>query len=322
VQRRLYQRRGYRIAGDVEFAPGVVIDGEDVEIGAGASFGLGAVIRGKNISIGRRVHIGSFCVFEGRDISIGDDSVVREQVYVGGPLLPDSLLEIGKRVKIFQTCFLNPSRPLRIGDDTGLGGRSSVFTHGSWQSQLDGYPVAFEPVTIGRNVWLPWHVFILPGVEIGDNATIGAGSIVNRSIPAGALAAGVPAKVLRAAENWPSPIGPDEQWALARGIVTTMAGYLEDQGVHVERDVGERRVSLELVYGGSLSRIVLARGAVDAFGDADVVMQLDGTPAGAVGQAWFALLEKRKGGPESDVSCEVEGFLSRYGLRFQPHEEP
>jgi acetyltransferase-like isoleucine patch superfamily enzyme len=300
----------------------VVIEGDDVEIGAGASFGLGTVIRGRHIRIGRRAHIGSFCFFEGRDITIGDDTVIREQVYVGGPLLPDSLLEIGKRVKVFQTCFLNPSRPLRIGDDTGVGGRSSIFTHGSWQSMLEGYPVAFEPVTIGRNVWLPWHVFILPGVEIGDNATIGAGSVVNRSIPAGALAAGVPAKVLRSAEEWPRPIEPDEQWSLARSMIEEFRAYVEDNGFQVTSEVEPGRTVLSFDYGGSRQRVVLARHSEDGIDDATVLVQLHGSPrAAGDGAAWFSLLEKQKGGATTDVSREVEEFLARYGIRFAPVDE-
>lgn len=322
LQRRLYRRRGYRIASDVEFGPGVVIEGDDVEIGPGASFGLGTVIRGRRIRIGRRAHVGSFCFFDGRDIVIGDDATIREQVYVGGPLLPDSLLEIGKRVKVFQTCFLNPSRPLRIGDDTGVGGRSSIFTHGSWQSAIDGYPVAFEPVTIGRNVWLPWHVFILPGVEIGDSATIGAGSVVNRSVPAGALAAGVPAKVLKAAEEWPRPIEPDQQWAVARAIIEEFAGFLEDNGVRVTKTADPRRVELAFDHGGRAERVVLARDAGDLGTGATVALQVHGsTVAVEPGASWFTLIEKAKGGPTTEVSREVEEFLARYGLRFQPIHE-
>ena len=131
AQRAFYRRRGYRIADDVELAPGVVLDAEEVVIGPGTRLGLGCVLRGKSIRIGRRVTVGAFCIFEGRQIEIGNDTVVREQVFVGGPLLPDSELTLGRRVRVFQTCFLNPSRPLRIGDDTGVGGRSSIFTHGS-----------------------------------------------------------------------------------------------------------------------------------------------------------------------------------------------
>ena len=323
AQRRIYRRRGYKIGSDVEFAPGVVIEGDDVEIAEGASFGIGTVIRGRRIRIGRRAHIGSFCFFDGRDMEIGDDATVREQVYVGGPMLPDSLLEIGRRVKIFQTCFLNPSRPLKIGDDTGVGGRSSIFTHGSWQSVLDGYPVAFEPVTIGKNVWLPWHVFILPGVEIGDSATIGAGSVVNRSIPAGALAAGVPAKVLKGADEWPRPIDSERQWELARSIIEEFAGYLGGNGVRVEHEATARCVTLTFDHGGSSHRVSLGRTSDDLADDASVSLVVSGTVAAAArsDRPWFSLLEKEKGGTASDVSQEVDEFLARYGLRFQPYDE-
>jgi hypothetical protein len=125
---------------------------------------------------------------------------------------------------------------------------------------LDGYPVAFEPVTIGRNVWLPWHVFILPGVGIGDNATIGAGAVVNRSIPAGALAADVPAKVLKEAREWPRPIEEEAQWSLARSIFMEFAAYLEDNGVPAVHDeASPDRIGIAFSYSRGGERVVLLR---------------------------------------------------------------
>ena len=53
------------------------------------------------------------------------------------------------------------------------------------------------PVVIGNNVWLAAGVTVLPGVTIGDNAVVGAGSVVTRDIPANTLAVGVPAKAVR-----------------------------------------------------------------------------------------------------------------------------
>lgn len=320
VRRRLYRRRGWSVARDVEFAPGVVIDADEVEIGEGASFGIGTVIRGRSVRIGRRASIGSFCFFDGRDMVVGDDTVIREQVFVGGPLFADSLLEIGKRVRIFQSCFLNPSRPLRIGDETGVGGRSSIFTHGSWQPVLEGFPVAFEPVTIGRNVWLPWHVFILPGVEIGDNATIGAGSVVNRSIPAGALAAGVPAKVLRGPDEWPRRLEAAERWDLAAAMLEQLFLYLEDKGVEVSRGEADGRRHGDVHHGRLRSRVALVSGGADIQPTDDIVLQLaphtdDGRPRPA---SWFGLVERSKQTTKGEIETEVEDWLARYGLRFRP----
>ena len=53
------------------------------------------------------------------------------------------------------------------------------------------------PVRIGRNCWLGAGVIVLPGVSIGDNAVIGAGSVVTRDVPANVLAVGSPCRVLR-----------------------------------------------------------------------------------------------------------------------------
>lgn len=72
---------------------------------------------------------------------------------------------------------------------------------------VTGHPVHHElrrsgemysfPVTIGNNVWIGSHVVINPGVTIGDNSVIGAGSVVTRNIPGNVVAVGVPCKVLR-----------------------------------------------------------------------------------------------------------------------------
>ena len=54
-----------------------------------------------------------------------------------------------------------------------------------------------KPVTIGNNVWVGGHSVILPGVTIGENSVIGAGSVVTKDIPANVVAVGNPCKVLR-----------------------------------------------------------------------------------------------------------------------------
>ena len=72
---------------------------------------------------------------------------------------------------------------------------------------VTGHPVHHElrksgemfsfPVTIGNNVWIGSNVVINPGITIGDNSVIGAGSIVTKDIPADVVAVGVPCRVLR-----------------------------------------------------------------------------------------------------------------------------
>jgi maltose O-acetyltransferase len=54
-----------------------------------------------------------------------------------------------------------------------------------------------EPIAIGDNVWFGGGVIVCAGVTVGDNTVVGAGSVVTRDLPAGVLAAGNPARVIR-----------------------------------------------------------------------------------------------------------------------------
>ena len=86
-----------------------------------------------------------------------------------------------------------------IGDDTMIGPNVTIATA--------GHPVLPElrqeglqynlPVHIGKNVWIGAAAVILPGVTIGDNTVIGAGSVVTKDIPADVVAVGNPCRILR-----------------------------------------------------------------------------------------------------------------------------
>ena len=86
-----------------------------------------------------------------------------------------------------------------IGDNVQIAPNVSIYTAGHPlhpDSRNSGYEYGI-PVTIGNNVWLGGNVVILPGVTIGDNAVIGAGSVVTKDIPENMLAAGNPCKIIR-----------------------------------------------------------------------------------------------------------------------------
>ena len=86
-----------------------------------------------------------------------------------------------------------------IGDYAQIAPNVSIYTAGHPihpDSRNSGYEYGF-PIRIGNNVWIGGNTVILPGVTIGDNAVIGAGSVVTKDIPANAVAVGNPCKVIR-----------------------------------------------------------------------------------------------------------------------------
>jgi hypothetical protein len=111
---------------------------------------------------------------------------------------------------------INTARDVHLGDEVGVGIGSRVFTHGSYLSEWDGFPVDFAPVTIGSRVWLP-QATVLPGVTIGDDVVVAAGSLVCHDVPAGSLVAGIPARVVRE-RSYPH-VPSDRQGILERIVV-------------------------------------------------------------------------------------------------------
>lgn len=109
----------------------------------------------------------------------------------------------GRHIKMGDYCYVNVNcsfiddGEIEIGDHTEFGPNVTVATV--------GHPIApqyrplmyAEKVTIGKNCWIGASVTILPGVTIGDNSVIGAGSLVTKDIPPNVVAFGAPCKVIR-----------------------------------------------------------------------------------------------------------------------------
>jgi len=330
----VYRLRGARIGNRVSIGFGSVLVGEEIEVGEGTSIGFLTVIRGKQIRIGRYVKIGSTSIIDTERIEIDDDAKINEQVFIGGPSLPDSYIKIGKRTIIMQLSFLNPTRPLIIGDDTGIGGHCLLFTHGSWQSKLDGYPVSFAPITLGKNVWLPWRVFIMPGVTIGDGATIGANSLVNKDIPPGCLAAGSPAKVLKTAEEYPAKLSITEKERIMQEILSEFFSFVKYHKLFVSikqtvpylrADISKQRKiyffkkqTYALFYFGSEARNLIPKelNSNSLYICLNTIPQDMKTEITNCGAMWIDLETRERSG-SNPLGEEVVLFLGRYGLRFK-----
>lgn len=158
-----------------------------------------------------RVGLGSFGLS-----SRADTSVLR--VREGGSLLCDGVVSLQRGIRI-----VIDSGELSIGHGTNVNGSARILVRSgvrigawctlSWDCQIldnDFHTMIVDgqrrpstaPVTLGDRVWVGTNALILKGVTIGDGAVIAAGAVVTRDVPAHAVVAGSPAKVVGHCDEW------------------------------------------------------------------------------------------------------------------------
>jgi len=110
---------------------------------------------------------------------------------------PGGRIEIGNDVFINYGVSLSAHELIRIGDGCQIGSYACLMDNDYHRVEDRNQPGKSRPIILGKNVWLGVRVIVLKGVTIGENAVIGAGSVVTKNIPANCLAAGIPSKVIR-----------------------------------------------------------------------------------------------------------------------------
>jgi len=163
-------------------------------IGKNMHIGLGSYIFAEKITLGQGASIGNSVHIVCKEIVVDEDAIIASEVVIGG----ESGCHIGKRCYIGQRAHINVAEQVVLEDDVGLGG--DIYTHGVWPPYTEGYPRKFAPVLIKRGAWIPPNTTILPGVTIGEEAMIGTGAVVTKSIPRRAFAIGVPARVVKSVD--------------------------------------------------------------------------------------------------------------------------
>lgn len=113
--------------------------------------------------------------------------------------------DYGTNISIGENFYTNHNCTILDGAKVTFG--DNVFIAPNCVFSTAGHPIDVEqrnagleialPITVGDNVWFGTQVSVLPGVTIGSNTVIGAGSVVNKDIPSGVIAAGNPCRVIR-----------------------------------------------------------------------------------------------------------------------------
>lgn len=168
----------------------------------GATIGKYLQVRGKlNVKIHHTstLSIGDCCKLKSGFAENPVGGYRRIGIWVGR----DAHLTIGNRVGISNST-LYCSRSILIEDDAFIGGGCNIYdtdAHSILAERRLAQPdlsVESAPIIIGKRTFIGGHVTITKGVAIGDEAVIGAGSVVTKSVPAGELWAGNPARFVRA----------------------------------------------------------------------------------------------------------------------------
>jgi acetyltransferase-like isoleucine patch superfamily enzyme len=166
--------------------------------------GLVFLGRGLELEIGRSGHLDL-----GRFVWIGDGTKIR---------CHEGRVEIGAKTVMGQECTISAYQHVRIGEQCVIADRAMFidFDHGVVEVErpirLQG--IYKRDVEVGSNVWIGYGACILRGVSVGDNAIVGTNSVVTRDVPANAVVAGIPARVIRMRDapeqlRWPKPVEPD-----------------------------------------------------------------------------------------------------------------
>lgn len=160
---------------------------------------------GTNPLIMKKIH-----VLGGDNITIGDNfycywgqrfetySIHNEQNY-------SPRIIIGNNVSINPDCHIGAVNLVELQDGVLLASRVFITDHFHGDTSLNSLKIPPQervlvskgPVIIKKNAWLGEGVSVMPGVTIGENAIIGANSVVTKDIPNNAVAAGVPARVIK-----------------------------------------------------------------------------------------------------------------------------
>ena len=182
-------------------------------------------------SVGRNPTFGQGVVLRHpHKVHLGDDVVVDDLVVLDAKGTTNRGIQVGRGVFLGRGTILScKDGDITLGDHVNIGFHSEIFSgsqvtvggHGLFAAytylvggghefEKPDVPVIEQPrqsrgITVGENVWLGAGAKVMDGVTIGDHVVVGAGAVVTEDLPAGAVAVGVPARVVRTREAAPAP---------------------------------------------------------------------------------------------------------------------
>jgi acetyltransferase-like isoleucine patch superfamily enzyme len=269
----------------------------------------GDVIIGEGVTIKERSIISAF-----KGIRIGNGTIIDRDVYVGGMQSEKSMLEIGNDCVVLYRSFLNTTRKIVIGDNVGIGGYCKVFTHGAWPNALNGGPFSFADVEIQDDAWIAWGVMVVPGVTIMKRSIVGAGSVVTKDVPSGAIVAGAPAKII----GRHKALQPGQKDKVMRGILEDFASYAAGFLKAKNKLEHNKDGSVAIKFEESTLYYAPSKTMQPATGRILISFKISAS-AKKQHQEWIELdtLQCRV---KSKAATDFVSFVKRYGIKLKPSD--
>lgn len=330
VKSRIYRILGAEIGEHVHFAPHsfvIVDDFKKLKIGDGVSFGYGVVI-------------------DCEELEVGDDTVFSWGINLSG-----SMLKVGRGCYLAPKVYIDLNEPVIIEDEVGVVA-DYILTHAVWHPVTEGGLRKFASVRIKRGAWIGAGAFIMPGVTVGENATVGARSLVIDDVPDGCVVAGIPAKVIKTAEEARGELTFKEKDKIVIDIINEYTTKLKEKGIAVSGQqfvdppfmITEMKSRLRkmlltyekrwcVVYTNQVLRTPHLDSLTNLCKNFDLILFISLVPIPRdlmkslnknifSNVIWFSISDRiRKKSWEEEAISLHHFFRSRYGIRFKLYKE-
>lgn len=325
IKKLIYKLKGYTIGKNVSFGFGSILNiSQHCEIGDDTEFGLFSIITADSLVVGKRCkfRMGSIIIVPkvkmGSDVIISETAIIRAQ-----QPFPDSEIILDDRVHIFPKTIIDPSRRVSLGKETAVGFSTYIFSHGAYKNKLDGYPVSYGEIHIGKSVWLPCNIFIMPGVTLGDDVVVGTGSNVTKSFEAGSFILGQPAKLLKTKEEFVRSYTDEKKLEILQSILKEFNSYIEYfSSTRVLSNSAQNSVLNDEGKEYSLYILKEFDGKMELKENA-IFLVLGSVPEesrtilNANSCSWFSYKDHQCSKPVNDITVHFKKYLGRFGIYFE-----
>jgi acetyltransferase-like isoleucine patch superfamily enzyme len=318
-----YRAHGAIVGTGVVLEEGAIVIAPQIVIGDGVRLGVNSFVQCREKFVaGQLTSFRTGLSVRGGSVVMGENVFggARVQVGGGGHGDPESALWIGDGTYIGDDVFVNICRPVIIGREVFLTQRSIIVTHNIGHSVLEGYENRFAPVVLEDYSQVGMNSVIYAGTRIGCGSIVMSNSYVISSIPAGKLAAGVPARVLRDGRR---TLNRQQQLDIVETMIRDFRQLLVLKGHQVSDAPTASQPGFALRYQGQHFQLRFAEhlNSVDRSPrcDAEVIWTFDASEeVNATDSTVINLLAKKIRGKNGVFVETNREFLRKRGIRVLP----